>query len=450
MKQYLDILNRILTEGAQKGDRTGTGTLSIFGTQSRYNLEDGFPLLTTKKLHLKSIIYELLWFLKGDTNVKYLQEHGVRIWNEWADENGELGPVYGHQWRSWPDYQGGTIDQIQLVLDQIKHNPNSRRMIVSAWNVAEVNQMALPPCHTIFQFYVADGRLSLQLYQRSADTFLGVPFNIASYALLCMMMAQVTGLQPGEFVHTTGDTHLYLNHLEQARLQLSREPGQTIRLSQAGGRMYLLEWGGFAMVFPAEAELLLGRTQEENDRRLPEELSNAPAPEMPPLPALEELSRRQDGILTEERGWYYLPKLNANRYFVALPDGTLRAVDTPAHPAETMANILAGLVDAGTVTVHIKRGIYGLRQDYFSIPLRALAGYAQQWGCTPYWGIIAMDEELVEGELILRNEAAGFNHVLRLQVPFAVIATKEGSIQARLTPFVPTHSLKYLFEETRQ
>lgn len=233
-------------------------------------------------------------------------------------------------------------------------------------------------------------------------------------------------------------------------LQLSREPGQTIRLSQAGGRMYLLEWGGFAMVFPAEAELLLGRTQEENDRRLPEELSNAPAPEMPPLPALEELSRRQDGILTEERGWYYLPKLNANRYFVALPDGTLRAVDTPAHPAETMANLLAGLVDAGTVTVRIKRGIYGLRQDYFSIPLRALAGYAQQWGCTPYWGIIAMDEELVEGELILRNEAAGFNHVLRLQVPFAVMATKEGSIQARLTPFVPTHSLKYLFEETRQ
>ena len=200
------------------------GTLSVFGNQMRFNLEEGFPLLTTKKLHLKSIIYELLWFLQGDTNVHYLQEHGVRIWNEWADENGELGPVYGHQWRSWPDYNGGTIDQIQMVLDQIKHNPDSRRMIVSAWNVAEVNKMALPPCHTMFQFYVADGRLSLQLYQRSADTFLGVPFNIASYALLCMMMAQVCGLKPGEFIHTTGDTHLYLNHLEQARLQLTREP----------------------------------------------------------------------------------------------------------------------------------------------------------------------------------------------------------------------------------
>jgi len=224
MKQYLDILNRILTEGTEKGDRTGTGTISIFGTQSRYNLDDGFPLLTTKKLHLKSIIYELLWFLKGDTNVKYLQENGVRIWNEWADENGELGPVYGHQWRSWPDYNGGTIDQIQYVLDQLKNNPNSRRMIVSAWNVAEVNEMALPPCHTIFQFYVAGDRLSLQLYQRSADTFLGVPFNIASYALLLMMMAQVTGFKPGDFIHTTGDTHLYLNHIEQARLQLTREP----------------------------------------------------------------------------------------------------------------------------------------------------------------------------------------------------------------------------------
>ncbi len=224
MKQYLDILDRILREGTQKGDRTGTGTISIFGTQSRYNLEDGFPLLTTKKLHLKSIIYELLWFLKGDTNVKYLQDNGVRIWNEWADENGELGPVYGHQWRSWPDYNGGVIDQISQVVDQLKHNPDSRRMIVSAWNVAEVNEMALPPCHTIFQFYVADGRLSLQLYQRSADTFLGVPFNIASYALLLQMMAQVTGLKPGDFIHTTGDTHLYLNHLEQARLQLTRTP----------------------------------------------------------------------------------------------------------------------------------------------------------------------------------------------------------------------------------
>ena len=224
MKQYLDLLDRILREGTQKGDRTGTGTLSVFGHQMRFNLEEGFPLLTTKKLHLKSIIYELLWFLQGNTNVHYLQEHGVRIWNEWADENGELGPVYGHQWRSWPDYDGGSIDHIKIILDQIKNNPNSRRMLVSAWNVAEVNKMALPPCHTMFQFYVADGRLSLQLYQRSADTFLGVPFNIASYALLCMMVAQVCGLKPGDFIHTTGDTHLYLNHLEQARLQLTREP----------------------------------------------------------------------------------------------------------------------------------------------------------------------------------------------------------------------------------
>ena len=224
MKQYLNLLDRILSEGVKKGDRTGTGTLSVFGNQMRFNLEEGFPLLTTKKLHLKSIIYELLWFLKGDTNVKYLQEHGVRIWNEWADENGDLGPVYGHQWRSWPDYKGGTIDQITNVLEQIKNNPNSRRMIVSAWNPAEVDNMALPPCHCLFQFYVADGKLSLQLYQRSADTFLGVPFNIASYALLLMMMAQVTGLKPGEFIHTTGDTHLYLNHLEQAKLQLTRTP----------------------------------------------------------------------------------------------------------------------------------------------------------------------------------------------------------------------------------
>ena len=224
MKQYLDILNRILTEGTEKSDRTGTGTISIFGTQSRYNLDDGFPLLTTKKLHLKSIIYELLWFLRGDTNIQYLHDHKVSIWDEWADENGDLGPVYGHQWRSWPDYQGGTIDQIQYVVDQLKNNPDSRRMIVSAWNVAEVNKMALPPCHTIFQFYVAGDRLSLQLYQRSADTFLGVPFNIASYALLLQMMAQVTGFKPGDFIHTTGDTHLYLNHLEQARLQLTREP----------------------------------------------------------------------------------------------------------------------------------------------------------------------------------------------------------------------------------
>ena len=224
MQQYLNLLNRILTEGTQKGDRTRTGTLSIFGHQMRFDLRDGFPLLTTKKLHLKSIIYELLWFLRGDTNVHYLQEHGVRIWNEWADENGELGPVYGHQWRSWPDYKGGTIDQIKNVVDMIKHNPNSRRMLVTAWNPAEVDDMALPPCHCLFQFYVADGRLSLQLYQRSADSFLGVPFNIASYALLLQMMAQVTGLEAGEFIHTTGDTHLYLNHLEQAKLQLTREP----------------------------------------------------------------------------------------------------------------------------------------------------------------------------------------------------------------------------------
>ena len=224
MQQYLNLLNRILTEGTQKGDRTGTGTLSIFGHQMRFDLRDGFPLLTTKKLHLKSIIYELLWFLRGDTNVHYLQEHGVRIWNEWADENGELGPVYGHQWRSWPDYKGGTIDQIKNVVDMIKHNPDSRRMLVTAWNPAEVDDMALPPCHCLFQFYVADGRLSLQLYQRSADSFLGVPFNIASYALLLQMIAQVTGLAAGEFIHTTGDTHLYLNHLEQAKLQLTREP----------------------------------------------------------------------------------------------------------------------------------------------------------------------------------------------------------------------------------
>ena len=224
MKQYLDLLDRILSEGTRKEDRTGTGTISVFGHQMRFNLEDGFPLLTTKKLHLKSIISELLWFLQGNTNVKYLQEHGVRIWNEWADENGELGPVYGHQWRSWPNYEGGVIDQISNVVEQIKTNPDSRRLIVSAWNVAEVDSMARPPCHTLFQFYVADGKLSLQLYQRSADTFLGVPFNIASYALLLQMMAQVTGLRPGEFVHTTGDTHVYTNHLEQVKLQLTRTP----------------------------------------------------------------------------------------------------------------------------------------------------------------------------------------------------------------------------------
>lgn len=231
MKQYLDLLSRILNEGTRKSDRTGTGTLSVFGHQMRFDLADGFPLLTTKKLHLKSIIYELLWFLRGDTNVKYLHDHGVTIWDEWADENGDLGPIYGHEWRSWPDYRGGTIDQIANVVDLIKRSPDSRRMIVSAWNVAEVDSMALPPCHTMFQFYVAEGRLSLQLYQRSADTFLGVPFNIASYALLMMMMAQVTGLQPGEFVHTTGDTHLYLNHIDQARLQLTRTPRPLPRMA---------------------------------------------------------------------------------------------------------------------------------------------------------------------------------------------------------------------------
>lgn len=226
MRQYLDLCERVLTKGTHKEDRTGTGTLSVFGHQMRFNLEDGFPLLTTKKLHVKSIIYELLWFLQGDTNVRYLQEHGVRIWNEWADESGELGPVYGHQWRSWPDYEGGTIDQITMLIDQIKNNPDSRRLLVSAWNVAEVNKMALPPCHTLFQFYVSDGRLSLQLYQRSADIFLGVPFNIASYALLLEMMAQVTGLKAGDFIHTLGDAHIYTNHLDQVKLQLTREPRQ--------------------------------------------------------------------------------------------------------------------------------------------------------------------------------------------------------------------------------
>lgn len=230
MKQYLNLLNRILDEGVEKTDRTGTGTISVFGNQMRFNMADGFPLLTTKKLHLKSIIYELIWFLSGDTNIKFLQDNGVRIWNEWADENGELGPVYGHQWRSWPDYKGGTIDQITQVVDMIKNHPDSRRMLVTAWNPAEIENMALPPCHCLFQFYVAEGKLSLQLYQRSADTFLGVPFNIASYALLLQMMAQVTGLECGEFIHTTGDTHLYLDHLEQARLQLQREPRKLPRM----------------------------------------------------------------------------------------------------------------------------------------------------------------------------------------------------------------------------
>ena len=224
MKQYLELANRILTEGNQRGDRTGTGTISIFGHQMSFDLEEGFPLLTTKKLHTKSIIYELLWFLRGDTNVHYLQEHGVRIWNEWADENGDLGPVYGHQWRSWPAHDGGTIDQIKNVVEMIKKTPESRRLIVSAWNVADIDQMKLPPCHTMFQFYVAEGKLSCQLYQRSGDVFLGVPFNIASYALLTMMMAQVCGLKLGKFVHTLGDAHIYLNHIDQIKLQLTREP----------------------------------------------------------------------------------------------------------------------------------------------------------------------------------------------------------------------------------
>jgi thymidylate synthase len=224
MRQYLDLLQHILDYGVQKGDRTGTGTLSVFGYQTRYNLSEGFPLLTTKKLHLKSIIYELLWILNGDTNVKYLQEHDVRIWNEWADENGDLGPVYGAQWRSWQTANGTFVDQISQVIEQIRINPNSRRLIVNAWNAGEIDQMALPPCHLLFQFYVSNGRLSCQLYQRSADVFLGVPFNIASYSLLTMMFAQVSGLAPGEFVHTFGDVHLYLNHVEQARLQLERQP----------------------------------------------------------------------------------------------------------------------------------------------------------------------------------------------------------------------------------
>ena len=224
MKQYLDLLQRIVDDGVVKTDRTGTGTKSVFGHQMRFNLAEGFPLLTTKKLHLKSIIHELLWFLRGDTNVKYLQDNGVRIWNEWADETGNLGPIYGYQWRSWPDYNGGHIDQISEVVRQIRETPDSRRIIVSAWNVAALNDMHLPPCHLLFQFYVAEGKLSLQLYQRSADTFLGVPFNIASYALLLQMMAQVCNLEVGDFVHTTGDTQLYLNHLEQVQLQLTRTP----------------------------------------------------------------------------------------------------------------------------------------------------------------------------------------------------------------------------------
>ncbi|MDP4662302.1 MAG: thymidylate synthase [Salibacteraceae bacterium] len=223
MKQYHDLLNHILETGTQKGDRTGTGTISVFGYQMRFDLSEGFPVLTTKKLHLKSIIHELLWFLQGDSNIKYLKDNGVRIWDEWADEDGNLGPVYGVQWRSWPTSDGRKIDQISQLIDQIKNNPNSRRHLVSAWNVADVENMALPPCHTMFQFYVADGKLSCQLYQRSADVFLGVPFNIASYALLTLMVAQVCDLKPGEFIHTFGDAHLYSNHIEQAQLQLSRD-----------------------------------------------------------------------------------------------------------------------------------------------------------------------------------------------------------------------------------
>jgi len=224
MQQYTDLLKHVLDNGTKKEDRTGTGTKSVFGYQMRFDLADGFPVITTKKLHLKSIIHELLWFLKGSTNVKYLQENGVRIWNEWADEDGELGPIYGYQWRSWPDYKGGNIDQISQVIESIKNNPNSRRHIVSAWNVGAIDDMNLPPCHILFQFYVADGKLSCQLYQRSADIFLGVPFNIASYALLLQMVAQVTGLEPGTFVHTLGDAHIYLNHIEQSKLQVSRTP----------------------------------------------------------------------------------------------------------------------------------------------------------------------------------------------------------------------------------
>lgn len=230
MKQYLDLLNHIMENGTQKSDRTGTGTRSVFGYQMRFNLAEGFPVMTTKKLHLKSIIHELLWFLNGDTNVKYLQENGVRIWNEWADEDGNLGHIYGYQWRSWPDYNGGHIDQIKEVVETLKNNPDSRRIIVSAWNVADLPNMNLPPCHAFFQFYVADGKLSLQLYQRSADCFLGVPFNIASYALLLMMMAQVTDLEVGDFVHTLGDAHIYNDHFEQVREQLSREPRKLPRM----------------------------------------------------------------------------------------------------------------------------------------------------------------------------------------------------------------------------
>jgi thymidylate synthase len=249
MRQYLDLMERILDHGTKKRDRTGTGTLSVFGHQMRFDLDHGFPLVTTKKLHVKSIIYELLWFLRGDTNVKYLNEHGVSIWDEWADEAGDLGPVYGQQWRSWPAADGEAIDQMAGVIAEIKRNPDSRRLIVSAWNPAEVGKMALPPCHCLFQFYVADGRLSCQMYQRSADVFLGVPFNVASYALLTLMVAQVTELKPGEFVHTFGDAHLYLNHLEQARLQLERTPRPlpTMRLNPAVKELFGFRYEDFAL-----------------------------------------------------------------------------------------------------------------------------------------------------------------------------------------------------------
>lgn len=249
MKQYLDLMDQVLRQGVRKDDRTGTGTLSIFGHQMRFDLGDGFPMVTTKKLHLKSIIHELLWFLSGDTNVRYLKENGVSIWDEWADEAGELGPVYGHQWRSWPTPGGGAIDQISNLINAIKRNPDSRRLIVSAWNVAEVDKMALPPCHCLFQFYVADGHLSCQLYQRSADIFLGVPFNIASYALLTLMVAQAAGLRPGEFIHTFGDAHLYLNHVEQAELQLSRAPLPlpTMRLNPAVADIFAFRFEDFQL-----------------------------------------------------------------------------------------------------------------------------------------------------------------------------------------------------------
>ena len=249
MRQYLDLLNRILDEGVEKGDRTGTGTTSVFGHQLRFDLARGFPLLTTKKLHLRSIIHELLWFLKGDTNTAYLKENGVGIWDEWADEDGNLGPVYGHQWRSWGAPGGGTIDQVSQVVEQIRENPDSRRLIVSAWNVGELESMALPPCHLLYQFYVADGRLSCQLYQRSADVFLGVPFNIASYALLLLMVAQVSELEPGDFVHTFGDVHLYSNHIEQARLQLSREPRElpTLKLNREVDDIFSFRFEDFVL-----------------------------------------------------------------------------------------------------------------------------------------------------------------------------------------------------------